>query len=205
EELLLDARKAVECTVVAPRTRFVALVGRVHAEDGAAIPDAKVVLAADPHAREVEADESGEFSFERVPTTWRSFHLEVSAANYGTYERHYSLDELDPRARTGRQPADRYDLDIVLEKSARIAGRVVDEIGAPLPGAQVAFSRLLHDHSQSASMRTELVSTGLDGRFEFMATDSPWRVVASGRPSGNGSIGSAFGPSTECMVEHGDE
>jgi len=204
EDVALDTPKATECTVVAPRTRFVALAGKVHDADGTAVPDAKVALAADPNRRDVETDERGEFSFERVPTTWRSFHLEVTAADHGKFERFYSFDELDRRAKTRRQPAERYDLDIELEKSARIAGRVVDEDGAPIPDAQVTFSRMLRDYSQSTSMRTESIATGPDGRFEFMATHSPWKVHASA-PSGKGSYGPTFGPSTECTVEHGDE
>ncbi len=204
DDVALDTPKVTECTVVAPRTRFVALAGRVHDADGTAVPDAKVALAADPNRRNVETDERGEFSFEQVPTTWRSFYLEVTVADHGKFERYYSFDELDRRAKTGRQPSERYDLDIELEKSARIAGRVVDEDGAPIPGAQVTFSRLLRDYSQSTSMRTESIATGPDGRFEFMATHSPWKVHAS-TPSGNGTFGPTFGPSTECTVEHGDE
>lgn len=60
---------------------------------------------------------------------------------------------------------------LVLRAGARVAGRVVDERGAGVSGARVAYAGA-SDWSQSGNDRRDGVTSGADGRFEFAALPS---------------------------------
>jgi len=152
EEGVASGTMDVQLELVGP----VAFVGRVVDDRGE--PVAQFELEVDsvedggPREREAFEDEDGRFVFARVgPGEWT---VTVEA------EGHVHPDEA-----LVSLPGDGLELELVLERTARLAGRVVDVGGAPVAGASVRADDGGSSGNPWAGMSGPRVESGGDGHF----------------------------------------
>lgn len=96
----------------------------------------------------------------------------------GGYEVRASAPGFAPNGQFTQVGTTAVELKLVLTPGAAVAGRVIDEAGAAVPGARVVFSGA-SDWSLQADERKDGVVTGADGRFAFPALPAgSFRFVA---------------------------
>ncbi len=140
------------------------LRGRVLAPSGRAVPDAQVHLA--PEDRQsglhmVSTDDEGRYELDSLPPGLRT--LEASHPDHGMARRQVEV-------RVGDNA-----FDISLEAGNEVSGRVIDEAGTPVPGAQVWLARA--GGLPGPPMSTTSQS---DGGFRFAAVvDGSYRTSVS--------------------------
>ncbi len=188
----LGAGTRSSCEVVLRRERSITILGNVRGLDGQPIPDAKVHASGREFTVEATSDEAGEYRLDRVLSARGRVFVSATAEQHALLQETYAFDQL---ARASMQddsgaPIEAYSLDLVLERTARIAGRVVDEGGAPVAGASLWFNRVRNGVVDGISFQATPPVTGADGRFEYEATESEWQVTASA-PLGDGDAGPA--------------
>lgn len=199
-DVRVEAGAPATCTVVLPRTRFVSVVGKVTAPDGEPIPDASVEASENPSSVRATTDEKGEFRLDRLPTTWRSVYLQVSAPGRKKFQEGFEFTSLAavPLLDDHGAPIEARHVDVVLERTARLSGRVVDEAGVPIAGARIHYSRGLNGMAVPGPVEVETPGTDEQGRFDHEVTEAEWIVVAWA-PLGDGT----FGPSVTRAVKGG--
>lgn len=146
--------------------------GRVTGSDGRPLPrtlvtvlrgDTRTALAPPLHAR---ADDDGRYLIEGIPL------LDLALQ--------FRSDRHKPLVKEGilfRYPGDSHEVDASLEEGAIVSGRVVDQAGAPLPGAQVTAG----NEAASAARTDE------EGRFTVYGLgDGDVNLSASAR--GHGTV-----------------
>jgi RNA polymerase sigma factor (sigma-70 family) len=188
----LGAGTRSSCEVVLHRERSIAILGKVRGLDGQPIPDAKIHASGRDFEVEATSDEAGEYRLDRVLSTRGSMFVRATAEQHVLLQQSFAFDQL---VRASSQddsgaPIEAYSLDLVLERTARIAGRVVDEGGAPITGASLWFNRVKDGVVDGLTFQATPPVTGADGRFEYEATESEWQVTASA-PLGDGDAGPA--------------
>jgi RNA polymerase sigma factor (sigma-70 family) len=181
--IVLAAGGRAQCDVVLHRLRKVTLVGRVAGLDGKPIPGARVEVMLSPMST-TTTDKNGEYRVDGVAKTSPIVLLCVTADRHDRCQMLYQFDEL-PRAvlddAEGR-PLEAFKIDVALERSVLIRGRVVDEQGAPVAGAEIWFTpigRTRFDIFDMYLYRPDPPETDSQGRFSFEATEGNWRVMAS--------------------------
>lgn len=127
------------------------LRGRVLAPSGRTLPHAQVLLA--PADRQSgfhlsETDDEGRYELASLPPGLRT--VEATHPDHGMVRRQVEVQVGDNA------------FDISLEGGAEVAGRVVDEHGAPVPGAQVWLT-------STGGLRPLSTMSGSDGGFRFAA------------------------------------
>src|SRR5262249_11507859 len=159
---------------VLPRTRFVSIVGKVVAPDREPIPDAAVDAWAYPSHFLATTDEKGEFRVDRLPTSTKNFQLKVVAADRRKFEQGFEFTSLAtvPLQDEHGAPIEARTIDVVLERAVRISGRVVDESGAPIADARVAYERSKDGVFELGPVDFETPGTDEHGRFEHEVTES---------------------------------
>jgi RNA polymerase sigma-70 factor (ECF subfamily) len=186
----LGAGARSSCEVVLHRERSITILGKVRGLDGQPIPEAKIRASGGDSEVVATSDEAGEYRLDRVQSTRGSMFVSATAEQHALLQETFAFDQL---ARASSQddsgtPLEAYSLDLVLERTARIAGRVVDEGGAPIAGASLWFNRVKDGVVEGISFQATPPVTGADGKFEYEATESEWQVTASA-PLGDGDTG----------------
>lgn len=199
-DVRVDPAVPATCAVVLPRTRFVSVVGKVTGMDGEPIPDASVDAWGNPSSVHAMTDEKGEFRVDRLPTTTLGFYLQVSASGRKKFEKGFEFTSLAtvPLLDENGAPVEARQVDVVLERTAHVSGRVVDESGAPIAGARATYSRGLRGVLLPGPIDVETPGTDERGRFDHEVTEAEWIVIACA-PLGDGS----FGPSVKRAVTGG--
>jgi protocatechuate 3,4-dioxygenase beta subunit len=136
--LLVQAQPAVK--PIQP----VVISGRVVADDtGEPLPNVRITLGpAVPNAPLVHSDSDGRFE---VPASGPAVRVVANKAGYAGAE---------ARTRSG-QP-----IEMRLRRAAAVSGRILDQSGDPLIGAQVDVERLLEDGSSAVAKSTQTDDNG---------------------------------------------
>jgi RNA polymerase sigma-70 factor (ECF subfamily) len=186
----LGAGTRSSCEVVLHRERSITILGKVRGLDGQPIPDAKIRASGGDSEVVATSDEAGEYRLDRVQSTRGSVFVHATAEQHSPLQESYAFDRLARAASLDESgaPIEAYSLDLVLERTARIAGRVVDESGAPIAGATLWFNRVRNGVVDGWTFQATPPVTGADGRFEYVATESEWQVTAAA-PLGDGDAG----------------
>jgi RNA polymerase sigma-70 factor (ECF subfamily) len=194
--IVVKAGATTRCAIVLPKTRSVTLVGKVTTRSGEPIPDARLSTWVNGSEVVATTDESGEYRFDDANSTTRSAYFQVRTDGFALHQATYEFAKL-PRAALCDEagaPLEAYTIDVVLERVAHIAGKVVDESGAPIAGAMLWFMK----PPEMISFQCDPPATDGAGRFDFTATDAEWHVSAAA-PIGDGE----FGPGTSQFVKGG--
>ncbi|MEK7467858.1 MAG: sigma-70 family RNA polymerase sigma factor [Planctomycetota bacterium] len=168
-----------------PRAGKARLTGRVFERDTERpLAGATVCLfsrSSDPNIAPVKAqsDADGRYSLEALPGSWR---IDALAAGHVCYaaERWYAVSIANsPPSDEEVVGATRVDLaadqeltrDLPLVPGVRVAGRIVDDMGAAVPGAAVQFMILAESREgrvgfSGNQFRPGVLFSGVDGRFE---------------------------------------
>ena len=153
-----------------------AFEGRVvSAADGSPVPGAQLTFARAEEASSVAARADGGFRFDaRVAGRWSL--AAVTAPGFLPFAPAWGASPVSLEARAGEVVRG---VTITLVPEVSYEGRVVDEDGAPLPGAEV---RILGDRASEAIVPLgDRFTSGADGRFSFAA---PEEVVLEARKAG---------------------
>jgi hypothetical protein len=139
--------------------------GTVTDRAGKPVPDTMVFLLDEasklpPTSAYVRSDEKGQYALKGVPP-----------GAFGVRYRHVLFKPLDRMGMVFRSASDEYRVDVVLEVGARISGRVVDEAGGPIEGAE-----LIGSNGESAGVS----KSAADGSFSVTGlTDIPANISAA--------------------------
>ena len=161
-DLKLDQKNVVDLTVAKPRIAR----GRIVDDAGEPIEGVTVqVLSEGRRGGEATSDMRGEFEIEFVGKTSVSPRIESVPDGYIKPLSHYDQIYLE-----------KFGVDeviaipeIVLKKAVPVSGRVVDESGSPVAGADVVATWILQEDRYS-SIRTDKAISDAEGNFTLKAT-----------------------------------
>jgi hypothetical protein len=149
----------------------------VNAITGAPLKKAAVLIESDNGRRYVEStDAAGKFKFEEIEPG----EYNLSAERVGFLK---SASESDITAAAGETVKG---IVLKLTPASVIAGRVIDEDGDPVPGAQVAIRR----YSSKREILTEGLEANGEGGFIFTGL-KPGRYILSATKLGDGPLAAA--------------
>jgi len=141
------------------------VTGTVTDRGGHPVPGTRVFLLDEatkgpPNSLFCLSDEKGHYALKGIPP-----------GAFGVRYRHVEYKPLDRMGLVFRGGAEDYQIDVALEVGARISGRVVDEAGAPIPGADV-----IAGNPDSAGV----AKSAADGSFTVTGlTDAPANISAA--------------------------
>lgn len=139
--------------------------GTVTDRSGRPVPDTRIFLLNEatktpPNSLRVTSDEKGQYALKGIPP-----------GAFGVRYRNVLFKPLDRMGLVFRGGSDEYKIDVVLEVGARISGKVLDEAGAPVEGAEV-----IGTNGESAG----ITKSGADGAFTVTGlTDPPANISAT--------------------------
>ena len=154
------------------------IAGRCVNEDGDALPGVRVRLFRVDSSRmtrepvkDTRTDERGSFRFAELPKPVRLKRRESSAPDFVQYKVYYAIAASKPGRASWledfklkrRRPTDR--LELRLLPGGALSGRVIDNKGRPIAGAQV-FTRSVPDSQPVDGVLS--ATTDSDGRYELV-------------------------------------
>jgi hypothetical protein len=139
--------------------------GRITNRGGQPVPDTRVFLldaatGVPPDGKVALSDKEGRYALKGL-----------GAGNFHVRYRHVEYKPLDRKGLVFRGGADDYPIDVVLEVGAKISGKVLDDAGAPIEGAD-----LIGSNGESAG----IAKSAADGSFSVTGlTDPPANISAA--------------------------
>lgn len=158
DDVVVDRDQGRSVTVRLERIRLCAVSGTVLAKDGTPVAGASV----GPRGiATVLTDDLGRFRVEGLEPAWQKVWFVASAEGFATAEREVRL----------ARDRDVEGIEIRLERSTPIGGRVVDQESRPVAG--------VHLYLRRSRQGLPAEKTGADGRFVFTdATAGSWKLHA---------------------------